>query len=126
MKLRYTPEAISDLQSIKQYIKSTLRNPTAATRITKMILDNCASLKSFPESGSSISALTGYETDIRMLICENYIVDYKNNAVYHFQYTFYFTAEVSVARSIDDDMVSVARIIHAKQDYMRILFRGLF
>ena len=104
MKLRYTPEAISDLQSIKQYIKSTLRNPTAATRITKMILDNCASLKSFPESGSSISALTGYETDIRMLICENYIALYR----------------------IDDDMVSVARIIHAKQDYMRILFRGLF
>ena len=103
MKLRYTPEAISDLQSIKQYIKSTLRNPTAATRITKMILDNCASLKSFPESGSSISALTGYETDIRMLICENYIALYR----------------------IDDDMVSVARIIHAKQDYMRILFRGL-
>lgn len=104
MKLRYTPEAISDLQSIKQYIKSTLRNPTAATRITKMILDNCASLKSFPESGSSISALTGYETDIRMLICENYIALYR----------------------VDDDMVSVARIIHAKQDYMRILFRGLF
>ena len=103
MKLRYTPEAISDLQSIKQYIKSTLRNPTAAARITKMILDNCASLKSFPESGSSISALTGYETDIRMLICENYIALYR----------------------VDDDMVSVARIIHAKQDYMRILFRGL-
>ena len=104
MKLRYTPEAISDLQSIKQYIKSTLRNPTAATRIAKMILDSCASLKSFPESGSSISALTGYETDIRMLICENYIALYR----------------------VDDDMVSVARIIHAKQDYMRILFRGLF
>lgn len=103
MKLRYTPEAISDLQSIKQYIKSTLRNPTAATRITKMILDSCTTLKSFPESGSSISALTGYETDLRMLICENYIALYR----------------------IDDDIVSVARIIHAKQDYMRILFRGL-
>ena len=103
MKLRYTPEAISDLQSIKQYIKSTLRNPTAATRIAKMILDSCASLKSFPESGSSISAMTGYETDLRMLVCENYIALYR----------------------IDDDIVSVARIIHAKQDYMRILFRGL-
>ena len=105
MKLRYTPEAISDLQSIKQYIKSTLRNPTAATRIAKMILDSCASLKSFPESGSSISALTGYETDLRMLVCENYIALYRIDN--------------------DNDMVSVARIIHAKQDYMRILFRGL-
>ena len=103
MKLRYTPEAISDLQSIKQYIKSTLRNPTAATRIAKMILDSCASLKSFPESVSSISALTGYETDLRMLVCENYLAFYR----------------------IDGDIVSVARIIHANQDYMRILFRGL-
>ena len=103
MKLRYTPEAISDLQSIKQYIKSTLRNPTAATRIAKMILDSCASLKPFPESVSSISALTGYETDLRMLVCENYLAFYR----------------------IDGDIVSVARIIHAKQDYMRILFRGL-
>ena len=103
MKLRYTPEAISDLQSIKQYIKSTLRNPFAATRITKMILDSCSALKSFPESGSSLSALTGYDTDLRMLVCENYIALYR----------------------IDDDIVSIARIIHAKQDYMRILFRGL-
>ena len=103
MKLRYTPEAISDLQSIKQYIKSTLRNPSAATRITKMILDSCSALKSFPESGSSLSALTGYDTDLRMLVCENYIALYR----------------------IDDDIVSIARIIHAKQDYMRILFRGL-
>ena len=103
MNLRYTPEAISDLQSIKQYIKSTLRNPTAATRIAKMILDRCSLLKSFPESGASISALTGYETDLRMLVCENYLALYR----------------------IDDDIVSVARIIHAKQDYMRILFRGL-
>ena len=103
MKLRYTPEAISDLQSIKQYIKSTLRNPTAAARVAKMILDSCSALKSFPESGASISALTGYETDIRMLVCENYIALYR----------------------IDDDTISVARIIHAKQDYMRILFRGL-
>jgi len=102
MKLRYTPEAISDLQSIKQYIKSTLRNPTAAARIAKMILDCCSALKSFPESGTSISALTGYETDIRMLVCENYIALYR----------------------IDDDTVSVARIIHVKQDYMRILFHG--
>ena len=103
MKLRYTPEAISDLQSIKQYIKSTLRNPTAATRIAKMILDRCALLKTFPESGVNISVLTGYETDLRMLVCENYLAFYR----------------------IDGDIVSVARIIHAKQDYMRILFRGL-
>ena len=101
MNLRYTPEAMSDLQEIKRYISKELHNPTAATRITKMILDQCASLKRFPQSGAEISAMTGYETDLRILVCENYIALYR----------------------IDVEAVSVARIINAKQDYMRILFR---
>lgn len=101
MNLRYTPEAISDLQEIKRYISKELHNPTAATRITKMILDQCASLKRFPQSGVEISAMTGYETDLRILVCENYIALYR----------------------VDIEVVSVARIINAKQDYMRILFR---
>ena len=101
MKLRYTPEAIADLQEVKQYIKDTLRNSKAADRIAKIILDGCAQLKMFPQSGASIKALTGQETDLRMLVCENYIALYR----------------------IDTDVISVARIISAKQDYMRVLFR---
>ena len=67
MKLRYTPESLCDLQEIKRYIKSELHNPTAASRITKAILDGCVQLKQFPEMGVSIGAKTGYETDLRML-----------------------------------------------------------
>ena len=70
MKLRYTPESLCDLQEIKRYIKSELHNPTAASRITKAILDGCAQLKQFPEMGVSIGAKTGYETDLRMLETE--------------------------------------------------------
>ena len=76
MKLRYTPEALCDLQEIKRYIKSELHNPTAANRITKAILDGCAQLKQFPEMGVSIQAKTGYETDLRMLGVESYIALY--------------------------------------------------
>ena len=68
MKLRYTPESLCDLQEIKRYIKSELHNPTAASRITKAILDGCAQLKQFPKMGVSIGAKTGYETDLRMLV----------------------------------------------------------
>lgn len=75
------------------------RNPSAAMRITKMILNQCSSLKRFPRAGAELSALTGYETELRLLICENYIALYR----------------------IDTSTVSVARIIHARQDYMRIL-----
>lgn len=96
MKLRYTPEALCDLQEIKRYIKSELHNPTAASRITKAILDGCAQLKQFPEMGVSIA---GYETDLRMLVVESYIALYR----------------------IETENVSVGRIINARQDYIRIL-----
>ena len=98
MKLRYTPESLCDLQEIKRYIKSELHNPTAASRITKAILNGCAQ---FPEMGVSIGAKTGYETDLRMLIVESYIALYR----------------------IETENVSVGRIINARQDYIRILLR---
>ena len=101
MKLRYTPEAISDLQEIKRYIAKELHNQSAANRITKIILDQCASLERFPKAGAELSAMTGCESDLRILVCEGYIALYR----------------------IDADAVSVARVIHSKQDYMRILFR---
>ena len=97
MKLRYTPEALRDIQEIKRYIKSELHNPTAANRITKAILDGCAQLKQFPEMGVSIGAKTGYETDLRMLVVESYIALYR----------------------IETEVVSVGRIINACQDYIR-------
>ena len=102
MKLNYTPEAISDIQEIRRYIKDTLRNPTAAARISKAILDACSSLKEFPKLGMSVKSKTGFETDLRILPCENWI------AVYRI--------------APDSDVVSIARIIDGRQDYMRILF----
>ena len=74
MKLRYTPEALCDLQEIKRYIKSELHNPTAANRITKAILDGCGQLKQFPKMGVSIGAKTGYETDLRMLVVKLFLL----------------------------------------------------
>ena len=102
MRLNYTPEAIADIKAIKRYIGHTLRNPTAAARISKAILDTCSSLKSFPKMGVSIEGKTGFETDLRMLPCENWIAVYRVEP--------------------DSDMVSIARIIDGRQDYMRILF----
>ena len=102
MRLNYTPEAISDLQNIKRYIQHTLRNPSAAARISKAILDTCSSLKTFPKLGVSVEGKTGFETDLRMLPCENWI---------------------AVCRiEPDSDVVSIARVIDGRQDYMRILF----
>lgn len=103
MKLRYTPEAIADLQEISAYIQTELHNSKAASRISKSVLDACADLKLYPEMGVSIEAVTGFSTNLRMLAFDNYITLYR----------------------MDEDVISVARIIHAKQDYIRILFRDL-
>ncbi len=102
MKLRYTPQAIADLRELQTYITDMLHNPAAAQRISKAILDACGSLKRFPELGVSIREKTGFETDLRMLVCKNQI------ALYHID--------------SDGDTISIARIINARQDYMRILF----
>ena len=100
MKLRYTPAAHHDLQAIQQYLQVELCNPAAAKRLITAITAGCDQLKRFPKLGPSIQAKTGYETPLRMLTIEHYIVLYR----------------------VDEDVVSVGRILHAHQDYIRILF----
>lgn len=94
MKLSYTPQSVEDLREIKQYIASTLHNPQAAARIAKAILDTCAKLKAYLKMGASIGDKTGFETGLRMLICENQIALYRVD--------------------INTEMISIIRIINAR------------
>lgn len=103
MRLRYTPEALRDLRETKEDLETVLRNPTAAVRITKKILEGCGQLKQFPRMGRPISEEDGRDTGLRLLVVEHYVALYR----------------------IDGEFVSVARILHAKQDYLRILFGDL-
>ena len=101
MKLKYTPEAISDLQETKTYISKVLRNPKAANRITKSILEQCGRLKDHPNLGMSMQAKLDWETDFRYLVCENHIAVYR----------------------IAEDWIMVLRILDGRTDYLRILFQ---
>ncbi len=100
MKLRYTPEAIDDLRKITAYIKHTLQNPTAAKRIGTTILDSCSILKSQPKAGYSVQAKVGLETNLRVLVCEKYLIFYR----------------------VEEQAVSIARILDGRQDYLQLLF----
>lgn len=100
MTLRYTPEAMGDLQELRDYIRKVLGNPSAAKRISRKLLDTCGHLKSYPMLGASVAAKTGQTTDLRYIICEKYIAFYR----------------------IDGDTISVARILDGRQDYLQILF----
>ena len=99
-ELQLTPEAVRDLAEIKRYIANDLGNPTAAIRVIGRITQNLRILQNHAEAGPSVEAITGNTTDLRMLVCDKYIAIYR----------------------INGKVVSVARIINARQDYMRVLF----
>ena len=77
MTVRYTPEAIHDLQALRDYIGKILGNPKAASRIAKLILDTCGQLKNHPQLGASVEAKTGHSTDLRFVICEKWLAFYR-------------------------------------------------
>ena len=99
-KVRLTPEAVRDLTEIHRYIAGEMGNPSAARRIVGSITENLRLLERHALAGPSVEALTGHPTDLRILVCGKYI------AIYH----------------AEGNTVSVARIVNARQDYIRVLF----
>lgn len=99
-KVRLTPEAASDLVGIKTYISETLGNPIAADGTIRGITKSLRILEAHAEAGPSLEAKSGYKSDLRYLVCGNYIAVYR----------------------VEDDCVSIARVINSRQDYMRVLF----
>lgn len=101
MKLEYTPQAVNDIAEISDYLRQTLQNPHAAKRIAKLILDGCAALKQFPLLGVSLRERFGEGDGERLLFIENYLAVYE----------------------VRSDAVVVLRIMDARQDYLKILFK---
>ena len=73
---------------------------TAGVSRGNEILKNLKSLGRFPEQGPSVEALTGFKTDLRILLCDKHIALYR----------------------IENGTVLISRIVDARQDYLRILF----
>lgn len=99
-KVSFSPEAVDDLKEIKQYIKDELCNEQAAKNTVAKILKKVKMLSDFPESGSSLSAIIGFDTDYRYLICDNYIAFYR----------------------IENKNVLIVRVLYGRRNYMQILF----
>lgn len=99
-KISFSPEAVDDLKEIKQYIKDELCNEQAAKNTVAKILKKIKLLSDFPESGSSLSAIIGFDTDYRYLVCDNYIAFYR----------------------IENKNVLMVRVLYGKRNYMQILF----
>ena len=99
-KLIVSPEAARDLEGIRQYIAFELKNKSSALRVVHGITKDLRILQRYAEAGPSVEALTGYPTDLRLLVCGQYIALYR----------------------VEGNTVSVTRILYSKQDYLRVLF----
>lgn len=99
-KVFISPEAARDLSQIKQYISTELKNKSAANRIVGSILKDLRGLGRYSEQGPSLEALTGFQTALRMLLCGKHVALYK----------------------LENETVFVARVLDARQDYLRVIF----
>ena len=99
LKLKFTPEARTDLSEIFDYIGKTLSAPGAAVKLIGKIEDMCRRLTVHPFSGpipsDDMLAKKGY----RMLIVDNFIA-------------FYIA---------DETYVKVMRVVYGKRNYKGLL-----
>jgi len=73
MRVSYTPEAISDLARLREFI--SVKNPDAAQKIAKSIKEGISQLKIFPYLGVSVERAPDSNA-VRDLIIGSYIVRY--------------------------------------------------
>ena len=98
MKLRYTPQAIKDLENIQNYISVKLQNPEAAAGIIFRIAESAKQLKEQPHLGFEMSKKTGRDIPGRGLVSDQYIIIY----------------DVT-------DCISILRVIDTRVDFMRMI-----
>lgn len=99
-KVQISPEAVSDLQEIKNYIETDLQNPIAAKNTVTKIIETYEKLSEFPESGIPVEKYVSFYTEYRFVMANNYSIFYR----------------------IENDFVRVIRILYARRDFIKILF----
>lgn len=100
IEIRFSPDALGDLQEIKGYITDDLQNATAAENTIRTIMDRIQQLIDFPDMGAPLSSVAQTQSDYRYLICGNYTAFYRH----------------------EKDTVFIVRVLYGRRDYMRVLF----
>lgn len=99
-EIKFSPEAVKDLQQTKAYITDELLSEQAANNTINNILKDIRMLGTFPNSGAPLSGAIGIATDYRYLVCGNYTAFYR----------------------VENETVYIIRILYGRRDFMRILF----
>ena len=99
-----SPEFQNDLDDIWDYIGIENGNPEGAIRITEGILDAVSELASFPCRGRTVMLAGDLDSGYRYIVFEAYVIVYR----------------------IQRDIVQIARVVHHRQDYLRVLFPWMY
>ena len=76
MKIRYTADAINDLERLRAFIEP--KNPHAARRVAAELLDGIENLAVFPDMGLPVRRAPNPKL-IRDLFVGNYMIRYQRN-----------------------------------------------
>ena len=98
-KIRFTPQAIADLEEIKRYISGDLFNPQAAAELVELVFEKIRTLAALPQTGARLRTDIPTLKTYRFIPCKNYLVFYRTEL----------------------KLVSVIRILYARRDYLGLL-----
>ena len=101
VSVKFSPEALKDLDEIYDYIANVLKSPDAADNTVNKILDKTDLLFDNPEIGTQLFFENDLFSGYRYLVSDNYLAFYR----------------------ITNESVFVDRVIYGKRDYMKILFK---
>ena len=99
LKIRFTPQAVADLDGIKRYISDELFNPQAAADLLALIFEKIRTLVALPQTGARLRTDIPILKTYRFIPCKNYIVFYRT----------------------EEKFVSIIRILYARRDYLGVL-----
>ena len=99
LKIDFSPEALNDLEIIRDYLLAEYGGKTSEDNIKK-VMKSIRSLGQFPLQGSGVWERYGIESDYRYL--------YANH-----NYVFY---------RVENDAVKIIRILDARRDFLNVLF----
>ena len=101
VSVKFSPEALKDLDGIYDYIANVLKSPDAADNTINKILDKTDLLSDNPEIGTQLFFENDLFSCYRYMVSDNYLAFYR----------------------ITNESVFVDRVIYGKRDYLKILFK---
>ena len=101
MGIEYKRTALLDLQQAQDYIANTLKNKPAAQKLVSSVLHDVSLLARNPRMGAALSSRFDVDSDLRFIVVSKQLVFYQ---------------------IIDDDLISIVRILDGRRDYLSILF----